>query len=993
MPESEYFQSNVERWSLIYPKDAERVSLTKCQRVSLCKTGQGQLNLQKEVEGCVHYYHSEENPLEEAKQWFSTLETRQLDNLFVFGVGLGYYYEAAKEWLQDPSHHLIFLENDLEVIHRLFETKIGSHILHDRQVRLQYFDREEVSNFDVSNLTEGVWQSLSTLYVEGEFKISALAYYANTFPDLFQIISTTLSFWFMLSSTLFAEYDSFGEHFFSNFYRNILLLPNSYRANELFGKFSGIPAIICGAGPSLDKNLPLLEKLGDKALIFAGGTAMNAVNSRGFQPHFGLGIDPNKAQMSRLIMNTAYEVPFLYRGRVYSEALEFCQGNKLYITGTGGYDISEWFEKECGIQGQNVAEGANVVNLSLSIAHALGCNPIIFVGLDLAYTDRQSYQSGVLCHPTHIRKVDFKTKGKHDEILVKNDIYGAPVYTLWKWVTESMWYSEYARRNPEVTYINATEGGIGMAGIPNVSLEEAVQRFCKLQLELRLWTHGEIQNSTMPLTVTDQKISGLLETLAKSLENCQVYCQALLEDSLNISTSLDRGENASDTLMSEAGENNLKKLSEEIAYIYLLHHFQEHFIRKTSLELQKIVLDESLSPEAMKSKKARLQAETYRFLRDTAIVNMTIIRFCREQKGKWSWHEAVEKPSPSLELAPEEHYSFENQILTLIDPSLNLSYRESQPSNVTTSHFYYEDGSVKIEQYYLDGLLHGPVSFFSPTGNLLGKCWYVKGVKQGKAWQYYDHKKIYSLQRYVNGQLEGLQEYYYRNGTQKTTLNYHKDLLDGANFLYYPNGDLKRELHFVQGKRDGIEKMWDQNGNLIIEVEYDQDRPTGKAKTWYSSGRLAEEITYDAAFRPSLIRRWNENGIEEFQQSDDYFDLVTRQTGLLTKSLDTVYESLKQLEPQEIATPEIPSTFQDDLAELRDQFEYLHKMNTELLSESGLEGDNINELIWKTPASENIIKNQLEEITKKMSQDISQIQNMIIKTVEELDKQNKEGSE
>lgn len=978
MPQSELFLANLKRWSLIYPKEAENLSSTVCHRVSFCTTAQGEPNLKQEIDGTTHYYHSQDNPQAEAKQWFSSLDTRQMDHLFVFGVGLGYYYEAAKEWLQNPSHYLIFLENDLEVIHSLFETEIGTRILHDPRVRLQYFDSQEVSNFNVTDLTEGVWQSLSVLFSEGAFKVSALAHYANAFSDLYQIINTTLSFWMMLNSGFVAEYDSYGEHFFSNFYRNIFILPKAYRANGLFEKFSGVPAIICGAGPSLDKNLAVLETLGDKALIFAGGTAMNAVNSRGFQPHFGLGVDPNEAQMSRLIMNTAYEVPFLYRNRVYHEALEFWQGNKLYLTGTGGYITSEWFEKQLAIEGKIIPEGANVVNLSLSIAHSLGCNPIIFVGLDLAYTDRHSYQSGVLCHPTHLWKRDFKTKGKHDELLTKNDIYGNPVHTLWKWVTESMWYSEYAHANPETIFINATEGGIGMSGIPNASLQEVAQQFCKRQLDLRLWTHGEIQNSTMPSTVTEEKINQLLDTLSESLQRCQEYSQRIIEDSLN---------NSSVDLLSEEGKSSLNKLSDEIAYIHLLRHFKDHFTRKSSLELQQIILDSTLTPEGMNAKKARLQADCYRFVRDTAIVNRTLIRLCREQRPSAVLEN--EKIPLSLSLDPQDRYSFENHVLTLIDPSLGLNYQEQQPLNITPSPLYYEDGSIKLEQFYLDDLLHGPVTFYNPQGHLLAKCWYVKGIKQGKTWLNYDEKTLYSLQRYVNGQMHGKQEYYYRSGRQKTTLNYCEGRLDGFNFLYYPNGQVKRELHFLQGKRHGIEKMWDEAGNLMIEVEYDQDRPKGKAKKWHANGRLAEEISYDATFQPLSMKRWNANGVEETISSEDYFDTVTKQTELLTKSLDTVYDSLSHLELA--SNKEIQNTFQEDLAELKHQFDYLHKMNTEMLLESGLEGDNIQELIWKTPASQNIIKNQLEEITKKMSQDITHIQDIIEQTVDELGKQNKES--
>ena len=41
----------------------------------------------------------------------------------------------------------------------------------------------------------------------------------------------------------------------------------------------------------------------------------------------------------------------------------------------------------------------------------------------------------------------------------RNDIHGNPVYTLWKWITEAKWISDFAENHPELTILNATEGG------------------------------------------------------------------------------------------------------------------------------------------------------------------------------------------------------------------------------------------------------------------------------------------------------------------------------------------------------------------------------------------------------------------------------------------------------------------------------------------------------------------------------------------------------
>ncbi len=88
---------------------------------------------------------------------------------------------------------------------------------------------------------------------------------------------------------------------------------------------------------------------------------MNALNTVGVLPHFGVGIDPNPAQYSRIIMNQAFETPFFYRNRMYYKALDLVHGERLFSTGSGGHDIGHWFEEKLGIAGRDLSEGYNVL--------------------------------------------------------------------------------------------------------------------------------------------------------------------------------------------------------------------------------------------------------------------------------------------------------------------------------------------------------------------------------------------------------------------------------------------------------------------------------------------------------------------------------------------------------------------------------------------------------------------------------------------------------
>lgn len=974
MNQENVFQENVKRWALFAPAEAEQVENLTCTSVFFKKNSSGEINLEKKIDESVLYYHSTSNIAEEAEEWFSKMDLQQIKVLYVFGVGLGYYYNAAKKWLQNEEHFLVFLENDLEVIHRLFETELGTLLLRDKQVRLKYFD-----TFDPMG---DVWGSLCETFVRREFTFSALALYEKQFPDVAAGIRGALSFWSNICNMSYLEHATFGKHFYSNFYQNILMLPHANRASELFGKFAGIPAIICGAGPSLGKNLHLVESLSDRALVFAGASALNAVNSNGFVPHFGLGIDPNPSQLTRLIMNTAYEVPFLYRQRLYHEALRLIHGANLYVTGSGGYKISEWLENKLSIAGEHVSEGFNVVNFSLSLATAFGCNPIIFVGLDLAYTEGQSYHSGVTSHPTHSRKADFITKTGSEELIVKPDIFGNPVHTLWKWISESLWIGQFVDSHPNVLFINASEGGIGMPGVPNKPLSEVIDYLLPRRFDLRLRVHGEIQNSPMPESVNEEEIKKQIGEMAQNLEKCEQLCITLEEEFFNLSKSIKDGGEIPDKVMTTEMQKSFDALTQEEAYIYILKDFDDAYQPASSLSEQQIAYDFFITPRESAAKKALLQSARFKYLKNTALMNQALIQYYVFQKHPQIQSEVPLYQNPELH-AEGENYSLVDDILTIVDPELELHVHSTIPKNkprYVDRHFYPEK-QLATEQHYLDGIPHGPSTFFGKDGKVLAQNWYVNGLKEGKSWFYYSSGALYSLQRFKNGLWNGLQQYYYKDGRPKTILNYSKGVLDGLVKLFYPTGKIKRELNFVHGQRHGTERMWSELGILLLEAHYDNGKPIHDAKSWYPNGQLALLVHFNADSIASSVECWNSDGIpvqDSGLLKDDYFDSIAKQTQVLTESLESVLQRLGDIAPLLFpSAPEFQDALRNDLTSLKGEIERLETMHLELLKESGVKSDGTKEPIWKTPSNRRELQAQMEKITKDLVKEISHIQDVV----------------
>lgn len=797
MKSRQLFQRNLDRWSKTCPKQAFMLPYTPTNSLEQCETAKGEPNLKNTVNGIV--YHSSTGAMDEANAWFDALPLDETPLICVYGVGLGYYYEAIRGWLKkNRKRRLIFLEDDLAVIHKLFETELGCKILGDFQVQLLYFS--EIKDKDP------IFVALYWDLAMGRVHVSALSSYAENKKNRFEALKHKILYDSVRNNALVNEYMDYGANFYFNFYQNLLHLPKSYLGNQLFGKFHYVPAIICGAGPSLNKHLPLLEKLLDRAVVFAGGSAVNALNSAGLNPHFGAGIDPNASQLVRMQTNTSYEVPFFYRNRMHHEAFKAIGGPCLYITGAGGYDTAEYFEKKFNINAEFIDEGHNVVNFCVEVAHAMGCDPIIFVGMDLAFTGMQAYSSGVVEDAKITDAEILEDVPEEQKAFIKEDIFGNPTYTVWKWVTEADWIGDFAKTHPSAKLINCTEGGIGFPGVMNQTLQEVADTYLQRRYELKNRIHGETQNCKMP-QMTRIKMVRAMKALKESLHQLIDHLSVLIDEARKMIVKLKEGDLS--TQVSGRAVLAETELTDEIGYKYVLDIFNTMYSSKLSSKGREIRLRHA-SPVKQLLRKLPLNIKKYIFLRDVARVNAELIAHVLSQKESKQHREVsttvtfnsspakyhITKGRMCIE-DPEMHLSVDEAIAFIKIPEERRDGLEIAPGYILRAYYdnalklcecyvekdqkchgqcllFYSDGTVKEECFYWEGFLHGPSTFRGPKGELLASSWYVHGSQVGKCLWYYPSGVIYSVQRYQDNVWDGPQEFYYSDGTLKRILHYSK---------------------------------------------------------------------------------------------------------------------------------------------------------------------------------------------------------------------------
>lgn len=672
-----------------------------------------QPNLIVKKEDCSFFIHRLENSHREAVQWIESLSLENISVLYVYGIGLGEYYKAALPWLKsDETHRLIFLENHLEIMRYLLDSPIGTLLLNDPQVEIRDVSKIET---DPSILYWLTWD-----YLSENFLLTALASYKEYEREFFNLLSNQLHFQSHQRQLQAREKLEYGMTFFNNFYHNLLKIPSAYSGEALFNKFKNVPAIICGAGPSLQKHLSLLKELEDKALIIAPGSAMNSLNSHSIWPHLGVAIDPNLETFYRILMNRAFETPFFYRDRLQYDALKAIHGPRLRVCGTGDYSISKWFEKELDLSSEiDIDEGQNVVNFALDLAYNLGCNPIIFVGMDLSADPSQHYAPGIERHP-------FQPPAAPPELnlgdpLIVLDIHDKPVKTYWPWIAEANWLSFFGHTHSSLTLINSTEGGIGFFSIPAISLEEVAKTYLSDSLDIPTRMHQALQEASLS-AITLEKIEGLMQRFYESVKRCEAY----FEKNQTLSPSID-SQPAID-------------LEEEIAFQYLLKDFDTFYFQLTHRKQREL---KRIASSADKEKKRQeWQSNRFLFLSHTLKIHAKIIENIQSEK----------KPS----------------LLTISAPFLDIG--SVKDSNRRT--FYYPSGQLESIRVYKEGIKHGNHQYFYPNGLLKSSIPYKENALDGDVLLYYSNGRLKRSLAFKSGRRHGIEKSWYDNGQLFTRLEY-----------------------------------------------------------------------------------------------------------------------------------------------------------------------------------------------------------------------------
>lgn len=482
---------------------------------------------------------SQEEPLE---KWLGRLRLKEIELLYVYGLSIQAYL-LLKNWLREsPKRRLVFLENEPTVFGTFLAQPEARFPLEDFQVELELLPSGKA--------LEAALQALAEKHPIETLDVTALP--SKNGPR-FRALKLKLLRKTALTYALFLDRVQ-GFQLFENFLRNAPRIHQSFYANRLRGTFRNVPALICGAGPSLKAALPLIRTLENRALVFACGSAIAAFSAAGILPHFCVAIDPNLDELKRMKNSFAFEAPFLYSTRIHPGVFHTSNGPFGYMRSAIGGVPELWIEEELNMKEPFIgarlpSESMTVTSIAIAMAEELGCNPILLTGLDMAYTGGHRYAAGV---GTGEGWKELDTRTAADRILSKKDRKGKNVYSAVRWVMESSSISAYAKTHPHVRLINTTDSGIGFKGIEYKPLASAIEEVLKAEFDLRGMIHSVTSQAPVSSEAKDVILKNIQE-LKESLLRCLGPLQILAGKAV--------------------GSNALAEmdLREEIAYSYLFY--------------------------------------------------------------------------------------------------------------------------------------------------------------------------------------------------------------------------------------------------------------------------------------------------------------------------------------------------------------------------------------------------------------------------------------
>jgi len=237
-------------------------------------------------------------------------------------------------------------------------------------------------------------------------------------------------------------------------------------AGALAGLFPGLPAIVVAAGPSLDRNVHDLALVRDRAVIVACDTAARPLIAAGIEPTFIVASDSSRANAGHLSSLPPSRSWLVAEGSLHPSAFVHFD-RRVFAFRVSDHAPWPWL-REIDLDRVRLDTWGSVATTAYSLAHALGCDPVVLAGADFAFTGERPYCRGTSFEPlwaswagggSDYRSIWQALIARWPEVH-EVDVHGRPVRTAPHLVSFRDWLRGRAAEPAAPRLVNATGAGI-----------------------------------------------------------------------------------------------------------------------------------------------------------------------------------------------------------------------------------------------------------------------------------------------------------------------------------------------------------------------------------------------------------------------------------------------------------------------------------------------------------------------------------------------------
>jgi hypothetical protein len=446
--------------------------------VTASRSGPATLTLAPPEGGAI-WLHSRFDPLDEARRLVDSIPALDKAAYFLQGFGLGYHVQSLFDRIPKDAF-LWVLEPDLLLLRTALESTDFSKMLASGRVlfitqadKAQLFGRM-MPHSPALVLGFDLIPHPPSLRLQREFH-EALQKLLEEFDSYCHTTISTL----VINSKRTAE----------NVAKNLHWYVATPSLSRLEGHYAGAPAIVVSAGPSLRKNKHLLKDAKGRAVIIAVQTTLQPLLEIGVEPDFVTSLDYHDICarfFERLPRNLKTEL--IAEPKATGHIFDLHTGPVSLLAN----DFAEKLLAEMNLKKAHLPAGATVAHLAYYVAQHLGCDPIVFVGQDLGFSDGLCYAPGTsyedVWRPELSRFCTLEMKQweqiVRDRHILRQvpDHQGRPTYTEERLFTYLQHFErDFAKATARI--IDATEGGVLKRGALPMKLADVLREYCSASLK------------------------------------------------------------------------------------------------------------------------------------------------------------------------------------------------------------------------------------------------------------------------------------------------------------------------------------------------------------------------------------------------------------------------------------------------------------------------------------------------------------------------------